>query len=297
MNPRLLRTFLAIARFRTATRAATELNLAQSSVSDQIQLLEDELGVRLFLRSKHGFVLTAAGDALVPYAQDLLNIADEALEVVKGAGLSGDRSLVIGTLETVAREVLPTVLAELREQQPELRMRIEVAGSSQVVQRLLEGSNDVALCFNQGELDQRLIRRPFAEEPLILISKRAPKGETPAPALPSLSRQHFIATERGCIYRHLFDQAWHKAGLAPPRPFIEAGSIEAIVRLVAAGNGYAFVPRMAAREALERGAITMISSPEFEHTATLEMIWRRRRVQLPGLALLLAHWKRSERRS
>ena len=196
MTPRLLQTFLAVARCRTATRAAGELNLAQSSVSDQIQILEDELGVRLFLRSRQGFRLTTAGEALVPYAQDILTTTDDALAAVKSASLSGDRSLVIGALETVAREVLPALLADLRQHRPELRIRVEVAGSDHLLQRLLDGSNDIAFCFRKGALDARLARREFAREPLVMIGPPAAGSVfDPASGPDALAAQPFIATE------------------------------------------------------------------------------------------------------
>jgi len=289
MTPRLLQTFLAVARCRTATRAASELNLAQSSVSDQIQILEDMLGASLFLRSKQGFRLTAAGEALLPYAQDILTATDDAFAAVKIASLSADRSLVVGALETVAAEILPPLLADLRQRQPELRMRIEVANSGDLMQRLLDGSNDIAFCFRRGELDGRLARRTYAREPLVMIGPPAAEGALASPADPAaLAAEPFITTEPGCIYRHLFDEAWRRAGLMPPRPFAEVGSIDAIVRLVAVGSGHALVPRLAARDALDRGTVAAIPWPGFDPVATLDMVWRRRRVQPPGLTLLLA---------
>jgi DNA-binding transcriptional LysR family regulator len=69
MHPRLLTTFLAVARTRSVTRAAEAVHLAQSSVSDQIQALEAELGATLFIRSKAGLELTPAGLALKPAAE------------------------------------------------------------------------------------------------------------------------------------------------------------------------------------------------------------------------------------
>ena len=68
MHPRLLKTFLAVARSRNITRAAEEVHLAQSSVSDQLQSLEAELNADLFVRSKRGMEPTRAGETLRPYA-------------------------------------------------------------------------------------------------------------------------------------------------------------------------------------------------------------------------------------
>jgi len=291
MTPRLLRTFLAVARCGTATRAAGALNLAQSSVSDQIQLLEDELGLSLFLRSRQGFRLTAAGEALLPYAQDILATTDDALAAMKRVSLSGSRSLVIGTLETIAREVLPTLLADLRQHAPELTLRVDVAGSGHLIQRVLDGNNDIAFCFRKHALDERLVRREFTREQMVMIGPPTAGNDiSPSPALAVLASRPFIATEPGCVYRHLFDQAWCGAGLTPPRPIAEVSSIDAIVRLVAAGSGYALVPKIAAQKALERGTVAAVPSSDFDLVATLDMIWRRRRVQPPGLALLLTQF-------
>ncbi len=72
MNPRQLKTFLAVARHGNFTRAASEANLAQSSLSDQMQALEEELGAPLFERSRQGVTLTPAGDVLRSYAEEIL---------------------------------------------------------------------------------------------------------------------------------------------------------------------------------------------------------------------------------
>jgi Bacterial regulatory helix-turn-helix protein, lysR family len=87
MRPELLKTFLAVARSRNITRAAALVHLAQSSVSDQVQLLEAELGATLFIRSKRGLELTLAGETLKPYAEEILPLVDEtraAIETTAG---------------------------------------------------------------------------------------------------------------------------------------------------------------------------------------------------------------------
>ena len=288
MNPRFLKTFLRVAHHGSVTRAARELHLAQSSVSDQIQVLEEELGSVLFLRSKQGLRPTPAGEALVAHAREILDALESAREAVAAADGSAERSIVIGALETIAVERLPPSLARLREAHPELRIRVEVAGSAELLERLHDARIDVAFCFRRGELDRKLVRRTIASEPLVLIG---PPTTEPA-ALGSVQRApgdiRFIATQPGCVYRHLFDEAWRQAGKTLPKPSIEADSIGAIVRLVAAGSGFALVPQLAAQRELHRGSVA--SYPWFggDAAATLDMVWRRRRRQMPGLMQLLA---------
>lgn len=288
MHPRLLKTFLAVTRHRNVTRAAEAVHLAQSSVSDQIQALEAELGTPLFTRSRSGLQLTAAGAALQPYAEEILMLTDEARGAVAVTAGQERGAVSIGALETIAATRLPAWLSRFGQAHPEIALRLSVAGTNDLLRKLEDGEVDVAFCFDKGEADERFARRSISREPLILI---APPGEPPLPAdqgLSALAARRFVVTEAGCVYRHLFDAAFAAAGLAAPKLAAEAGSIGAIARLVAAGTGLGLVLRLAVAEALERGEVTELSWPGALQAADLVMIWRRRRVQPPALKQLLA---------
>lgn len=98
MELRQLRTFEAVVTHRTVTDAALALDLAPSSVSEQIRSLEGSLGVELFERGPRGMRLTAAGDRLVEWARRLLDQADQARQEVTAT----QRALRLGALETIA---------------------------------------------------------------------------------------------------------------------------------------------------------------------------------------------------
>jgi DNA-binding transcriptional LysR family regulator len=114
MHPRLLKTFLAVARSRNITRAAEAIHLAQSSVSDQIQSLETEVGADLFRRTKLGLELTRAGETLRPYVEEILLLADEAWAAVEATTEQMAGSVTIGALETIAFVSLPQWLSAFR---------------------------------------------------------------------------------------------------------------------------------------------------------------------------------------
>jgi DNA-binding transcriptional LysR family regulator len=279
----LLKTFLAVARNRNVTRAAEEIHLAQSSVSDQIQSLEADLGASLFTRSKLGLELTPAGEALKPYAEEILALADEARAMMHAAG-----SVTIGALETVASVKLPRWLSNFRNRHPDVDLRLKIAGSGALLRDLKDGVIDAAFCFDKGDLDEGLAKRTISVEPLVLV---APPGRRPGSAkgdLAALGAASFVTTEVGCIYRRLFDEAFAEAGVAAPKIAAEVGSIGAIAGLVAAGAGLGLVPRLAVADALDRGEIVEMPWPGPIRTASLAVIWRRRRVQPPALKLLLA---------
>jgi DNA-binding transcriptional LysR family regulator len=288
MHPRLLKTFLAVARHRNITRTAREVNLAQSSVSDQIQSLESELGAALFVRSRQGLELTMAGQALKPYAEEILQLADEARIAVEATAGATAGTVTIGALETIAAVKLPQWLAGFQDAHPEIGLRLKIAGSDGLLRQLEESEIDVAFCFDKGGLDERLTRRTLSVEPLVLVAsaKHAPTARQGD--LAALAALRFVVTEAGCVYRHLFDKAFAETGMAAPKLAAEVGSVSAIAGLVAAGAGMGLVPRLAVAEALDRGEIVELPWPGSASTASLVMIWRRRRIQPPSLKLLLA---------
>src|SRR5260221_2188058 len=114
MRSNLLKTFLAVAHSRNITRAAAEVHLAQSSVSDQVQLFEAELGTNLFTRSKMGLELTQAGEVLKPYAEEILALMDEARAAVEARAGQAAGPLPLGAFETIASGKSPRRLGAFR---------------------------------------------------------------------------------------------------------------------------------------------------------------------------------------
>ncbi len=287
MNPRQLKTFLAVAKHGNITRAASEANLAQSSLSDQMQALEEELGVPLFERSRQGVTLTPAGDVLKSYAEEILALNDEAKTAIRAAAGLEKQALTIGTLETIAAEKLAGFLSRFRGTHPAIGLTLKIGGSGELQRRLEDGSIDIAFTFDRGEQDRRFQTRLVSREPLALIAGRNTRAMPPA-NLADLSRLPFIATETGCVYRRLFDTAFAAADIAAPAIVTQADSVQTIIRLVASGAGYGLVPRLAVTSAAESGDVVELPWPGDTPAASLIMLWRRRRVQPPALSSLIA---------
>ncbi len=278
IRPSFLKTFLAVAHSRNITRAATAVHLAQSSVSDQIQHLESELGTPLFMRAKTGLDLTPAGEVFRQYAEEILALMDEARLAVDMAAGQPARRMAIGALETIAAARVPQWLTTFQASHPGVAVQLKVAGSGELLRLLEGGAIDIALCFDKGERDARLAQRSLSTEALVLVA--APGAQT---------ARHFVATEKGCIYRHLLDQSFAQAGLARPQLAAEVDSIRAITRLVAAGAGLALLPRLAVADELAAGTLVELPWPgPAQATVSLIALWRRRRVQPEALQAFLA---------
>ncbi|MBP1845484.1 DNA-binding transcriptional LysR family regulator [Rhizobium petrolearium] len=287
MHPRQLKTFLAIARHGNLTRAASEANLAQSSLSDQVQALEAELGTQLLLRSRQGVVLTPSGEVLKAYAEEILALNEDAKTAIRAVSCAGTPTLTIGTLETIAAERLTPFLARFRHLHPDLVLTLKIAGSGELQRRLEEGLIDVAITFDRGGTDKRFVSRLLSREPLALIA--AVNASVTSPEnIEDLACLPFIATETGCVYRRLFDTAFDEAGVGAPKVVTQADSIATIIRLVASGVGCGLVPRLALGSDDRRADIIELPWPGVVPTASMTMVWRRRRIQPPALSHLVS---------
>ncbi|ESZ73900.1 LysR family transcriptional regulator [Mesorhizobium sp. L103C105A0] len=282
----MLKTFLAVARHRNITRAAREVHLAQSSVSDQIQSLESELGIVLFIRSRHGLDLTTAGDALKPYAEEILQLAEEARIAAEATTGMTAGTVTVGALETIATVKLPQWLAAFRGDHPEIGLRLKIAGSDALLRQLEESEIDVAFCFDKGGLDERLARRTISAEPLVLVASPEHAPASGQSDLAALAAMRFVVTETGCVYRHLFDTAF--AEMAAPETCRRSRQHRR--HCGPGGDWCRHGPGAAAgrcrRARSRRDRRIAVAGPA--RTASLVMIWRRRRVQPPALKLLLA---------
>ncbi len=145
MELRVLHYFLAIAREENFTRAAEQLHVTQPTLSRQIADLEQELGVKLFLRSNHHIVLTQDGMMLKRRAQEILSLADKT----KRDFLRGDEALEgvisIGSGEFLSTRILTDCIARFREKHPLVQFEIYSGNAGNIRERMERGLLDVGL--------------------------------------------------------------------------------------------------------------------------------------------------------
>lgn len=144
MNHRQLETFVSIAQLGSFSAAASRLNTSQSTISARIQELEEALGISLFDRSQRLIRLTPKGRELLPHAQHAVSAFAEIQKRLSAPeALSG--VIRMGVAELVAISWLPNLVAQIRERYPKLTMEFSVLLTSEILQRLDEGSLDMAI--------------------------------------------------------------------------------------------------------------------------------------------------------
>lgn len=286
MQLRHLKTFAAVASTLNITRAAEQVHLAQSSVTEQIQSLEADLGAALFERSRRGLALTEAGKRLLEFAGRLRTLADDArAAVADAAGLIGG-SLTIGALETLCSSFLPPLVARCRQQFPTIGLTLRAAGSSDLRNGVRSGDLDLCFAFGTMPDDQEINSETVGQDGLVIIMPQAhPLSHRKAISLAELKNEAFLVTEAGCVYRRMFEDAFEAAGCGLPPIAADVGSLAAILRMAGAGLGCALVPSLAVRQPLN--GIEMLPSDGPEVLVPIVMAWRNRRVLRPALRQLL----------
>ena len=270
MDLAALAIFRAVVRENGVTRAAAKLNRVQSNVTTRIKQLEEELGAALFVRDGRRLVLTPAGHTLLPYAERLLALADEARDAVREDTPRG--RLRLGTMESTAASRLPTILAHYHHAWPDVSLELLTGTTGWLIDRVRDFEIDAALFARPPEpesLPDTFETVPIFRENLVLLT---PRGHPPVRTPRDVILPTLIAFERGCTYRKYVEQ-WYAAHGVKPARVLELGSYHAIVACVAAGAGIAVAPRSVLDLQPETGNITAHTIPELEGIDTL-LAWR-----------------------
>jgi LysR family pca operon transcriptional activator len=140
---RHLRTFVEVARERGVGRAAGRLNVSQPAVTKTLRELEDLLGAPLFHREGRRVRLTAAGDALLPYAGQALSAIRHGIESVTADGAGP--LIGIGALPTVSARFMPSAVAALTREAPAPRLRLVTGENAVLLDQLRSGALDLVV--------------------------------------------------------------------------------------------------------------------------------------------------------
>ncbi|AOR32773.1 LysR family transcriptional regulator [Streptomyces fodineus] len=269
MELRLLVTFEKVATVLSFTRAAAELSYAQSSVTGQIRALESSLGVELFDRLGSRIRLTDAGERLLPYARQIIELAQEARSVVvEPEEPSG--TLTVGTMESLTSYRLPPLLEYFHHRHPGVRLALRTTIGDETRQALRQGTYDVGFLMEEETGHPGLETAVLAVEPLALVAAPGHPLAGVAVATADLVAQPLLATEPGCAYRDLFERELKALGEAD---FMEFGTIEATKRAAAAGLGISLLPEVTVAAELAEGSLVRLAwEPPF--TLRTQLAWR-----------------------
>ena len=241
MQLQQLRYAVAVAEERHFTRAAAGLHVAQPSVSNQVRLLERELGAPLFHRERAAVTLTAAGEVFLPWARQVLaDVERSRVEVRELLGLRRGR-LALGATPSLTTGLLPSVLAQFHQRYPGVELGLHQAGSRDLAARLAAGDLDLALLILPVS-GSGLATEALAEEELVLAVPRGhPLARRRTLRVTDLRDVPLVMFRPGYDLRAATEAACRAAGFEPTLA-LEGGEMDGVLALAAAGLGAAVVP-------------------------------------------------------
>ena len=165
-----LTTFLEISKLGSFSRAGQKLFRSQPAVSAQIRQLEQEYGQKLFDRVGKTVKLTAAGEALIVYANRLLNLKEESLRAVSDLSSSPRGTLNIGANEATCLYVLPDLFAAYHRQFPAVQISIYRNFSRKVIEKIEDGTVDVGIVTLPVKSPSLKIHSIFRDRLMLMVS-------------------------------------------------------------------------------------------------------------------------------
>lgn len=264
MEIRQLKTFLTITKLENFTQAAETLGYAQSSVTSQIRLLEESLGVKLFERLGRRIALTAEAERLIPYAEQILKLTSEARDVVSGT-LVPRGILTIGTVESLSVTRLPKVFEEYHNRYPDVEIVLNFGVCSENLRLLRTNALDVTFIIDRRLNSQEFIIEELTPEPMaVLVSPGHRLASKKEIGPKDLHGESLILTEEECSYRIILENIMVEAGVQPKNK-MGSNSIQAIKQFTMSGLGITLLPETAVKQEVETGRLVQVpwSGPEF----------------------------------
>ncbi len=252
-----IETFLTAAETLNFSETAKQLHMSQPSVSHQIKILEQEMGVTLFERSGTGLRLTEAGRILLPWARRLQHDTNTMQEMMSSLEQEVVGNLHIACSTTAGKYILPQLAARFRQRYPGIQISIPACASEKVALDLLDGNAHLGVLSREID-DPKLEAQEFFHDRISLIVPGSHRWALRSSIEPSeLLEEPVIMREPTSGTRRvvLEELAKHDISLEDINVFMELGNAEAIVRTVAAGYGVGFVSTLAATYPLERGNV------------------------------------------
>lgn len=270
MDVRQLRYFLSVAKFRSFSRAAVDLNVAQPALSHHVANLEAELGVKLFERSTKGVTPTECGETLIRHAETIIRQVTQAAVDVKTTSAHPSGVVTIGLPTSISIGLTVPLLQEVEKRYPAISLRINENHSGYLSEWVLAGRLDIAVLFDL-DADAPFELIPLLEEQLYFVTAPGSfiAGRTSI-ELQELRGNSLVLTGSSHGLRHAIDRYSAFSSLAIEVK-TEVDSLVAIKQLVASGFGTTILPWCAIQQECAGGQLLAvpIEKPRIERKVYL----------------------------
>lgn len=227
---------LAVARHHSFTRAAEEINIAQSSLSQQISNLEKELGVNLFTRTTRSVYLSAVGEDFVEHAMRIMSEVSAAHQCIQEYVSIEKGHLTVGIIPVVAHYSIPKLIADFNKEFPGVKISLIENQDDELLDMLSSSKLDAAI-VQQADSNSPFQYFPlYVDNMVLLTNKRHRLAFRKTADLKELKSEKFIITPPNSGHHHDFEKACHSLGFEP-NVIMTCSSVKTIMGLTSEGIG------------------------------------------------------------
>ena len=282
-----LQYFQTLAHVLHYTQAAAELHIAQPSLSYSIKELEKELGVKLFEKDSRHIKLTIYGEQFLPYAERILSMLDEGVNVLHQMAGSAQQIIRLGYFHSISASLIPSIMLDIygQDQNQNIRFQFAEAASFDLFQMLKKGELDFSFCLHQDEeLESVVVMR----QPLYLaVPEHHPLAKRESVTFQDFAREPVVMLDKPSNLRTQLDRVYAKNGLTPNGVF-EVRECNAALQYVALHFGVSVLPRVPAMEN-ERVVVLPISDEDPAFIRTVYFSWMKGRPLSPAAKRVRDH--------
>lgn len=256
-------------------RAAEACFITQPALSEQIQLLEESLGARLFDRTRRSVRLTPSGEVFLEHARRVIDAARDLNDAMRGASKPFAAPLHLGVIPTIAPYLLPKILKRVRRAIPELSLFLREDQTHVLLERLKTGQLDMALLSFTFDVSPYEARALYREDFLFVAPDGHPVFKKNRLKESDLSDEAILLLEEGhCLSAQALDVC-RMAGAQANTEF-RASSLFTLTQMVANGIGVTLLPRLAADVDVKRSS--GLRAAPFDEPAPsriVGLVWRK----------------------
>ncbi len=289
MDLEKLKTFYVIAQTKSFTKAAEELNLTQPAVSSQISSLEGKYGIKLFERIGRKVYLTKAGEVLLPYAERIIALAEEAKLAITKVKDPTFGKLNFGASMISGIHIIPGILEEFKRKHPNIETHVHITYAYEILNMIEENKIDFGIVDERGTERTKMIFdiQPLVEDKLILAVHPTHKlAKKKRIKIRDLERENLILTEKRSSIRAFFELSLAKKGYILS-PFMEFGNVEAVKKMVEKGLGVAVLSRLSIREEVKLGLLKDVGIEDIDTRRFVLLIKRKEKEFFPATKLFI----------
>lgn len=285
LNFQSLEQFIALARTKNFTRAATELNLSQSALSRSIQKLEEQLGQPLFERKPREVVLTDLGEFLLERAKSILKLVEDTFSELSEAG---QRSRIrLGAIPTIAPYFLPGLLGSFAAKHPQISVIVQEDTTEMLIKRCSQGEIDLAIVALPIIAKHLEVEPLFDEELRLVVPVGHALAKSASPTMQDAGNYPFVMlNEAHCLSENI--ASFCRRQSVQPVTVERTSQLATVQELVSLDHGVSIVPEMARRLDLSDQRVYRSFKGE-KPVRTVAMMWNASRYQSQAMTALMKH--------